>query len=76
MAAQLAMPAPMKQMLDYLNIDIDLACEALPEDMEDAMQTCLTCKALDICEDDMESLYFRCPNRGLFDVLAKLQGRN
>ena len=76
MAAQLAMPAPMKQMLDYLNIDTERACEAMPEDMEDAIQICLTCKANLFCEEDMESLYFRCPNRGFLDMVAKLQGPN
>ena len=75
MVAQLAMPTPMKQMLGHLNINIERSFEAMPERMEDAMLTCMTCEMFHNCDYDVESRYFMCPNRELFDWLEGLQGK-
>jgi len=73
MVAQMAMPTPMRQMLGYLNINIERGFETMPEKMEDGMLTCMTCEMFHTCDYDVESRYFVCPNRDLFDRLEDLQ---
>ena len=75
MVAQLAMPYPMEKMLAHLNLDIERSFEMVPEEMEDAMTKCRTCKAFHLCDEDMESRYFVCPNRNLLDRLERIQGK-
>jgi len=76
MVAQIAMPTPMRQMLGHLNINIDYGFGVMPEKMEDAMQTCMTCKMFHTCDYDVESRYFMCPNRKFFDRLESLKEEN
>lgn len=73
MVAQQVMPDPLKRMLEHLNIDIERAFRLMPEQMEDAMLKCLTCKLFLSCEDDAESRYFICANRDLLDRLEDLR---
>ncbi len=74
MSAQLATPRALRRMLEHLNLNIEKSFRLMPDTMEDAMLTCLKCKGVDICEDDVESRYFTCPNRNLLDQLERLQG--
>lgn len=73
MVAQQVTPDPLKRMLEHLNIDIERAFRLMPEQMEDAMQKCLTCEMFLSCDDDVESRYFICANRDLLDRLEDLQ---
>ncbi len=74
MDTQLAMPYPMEKMLGHLNLDIERSFEAMPEMMEDAMVRCRMCEMYCTCDEDVESRYFVCPNRNLFDQLERIQG--
>lgn len=73
MVAQQVMPNPLKRMFEHLNIDIKRAFRLMPEQMEDAVQKCLACEMFLSCDDDVESRYFICANRGLLDRLEDLQ---
>ena len=73
MVAQQVMPDSLKRMLEHLNIDIERAFRLMPEQMEDAMQKCLTCEMFLSCDDDVESRYFICANRDLLDRLEDLR---
>lgn len=75
MAAQLAMPYPLKKMLAHLDLDIACGFQAEPVAMEEAMVACRMCKMFDSCDYDVESRYFLCPNRDLFDQLERQQGK-
>jgi len=74
MIAQLAMPYPMGKMLGHLNLDIERSFQSMPENMEDAMVRCRTCEMFCTCDEDVESCYFLCPNRGTLDRLERIQG--
>lgn len=74
MSAQLVIPCALQKMLEYLNLDIEKSFRLMPDMMEDAMLKCQWCEAVHICEDDVESRYFTCPNRDLLDRLDRLQG--
>ncbi len=75
MDAQLAMPYPMEKMLGHLNLDVGRSFELMPVMMEDAMVTCRMCERFSTCDENVESLYFVCPNRNLFDQLERIQGK-
>ncbi len=75
MVAQQVMPDPLKRMLEHLNINIERAFRLMPEQMEDAMQKCLTCEKYLSCDDDVESHYFICANRDILDRLEDLQDK-
>jgi hypothetical protein len=74
MSAQLAMPCALEKMLEHMNLNIEKSFRLMPDRIEDAMLKCLRCEAVHICEDDVESRYFTCPNRNLLDQLERLQG--
>ncbi len=69
MTAQLAMPYPLTRMLEHLELDLDRCFRLTPGGMEDAMQTCLTCRFFEACDYNSESRYFVCPNRDTLDRL-------
>ena len=75
MAARLAMPYPLKKMLEHLDLDIARAFQTSPVLMDEAMVGCRMCKMFDSCDYDVESRYFLCPNRDHFDQLERLQGK-
>jgi len=68
------MPCALERMLEHLNLDIEKSFRLMPETMEDAMLKCQRCEVVHICEDDVESRYFTCPNRNLLDQLERRQG--
>jgi hypothetical protein len=75
MAAQVAMPYPLRKMFEYLDLDKTRGFQTVPLMMEEAMVACRMCKLFDNCDDLVESRYFQCPNRDLLDRLERLQGK-
>ncbi len=75
MAAQATMPYPLRKMLEHLELDITRAYQAAPVPMEEAMVACRMCKMFHSCDYDVESRYFLCPSRDLFDQLERQQGK-
>ncbi len=75
MTAQWAMPYPLEKMFEHLDLDIARGFQTVPVRMEEAIAACRMCKMLDNCDYDVESRYFSCPNRDVFDQLELLQGR-
>ena len=63
----------MVRMLEHLEIDSEIGFALMPEKMADAVVRCRTCKHFHTCDYDVESRYFRCRNRDLFDHLEDLQ---
>lgn len=70
MCAQRTIPFPLRQMFEFLEIDIERAFRITPKKMQGATRTCLICEKLQMCDYDSESRYFRCPNRELLDQLV------
>ncbi len=75
MAAQWAMPYPLEKMFEHLDLDIARGFQTVPVLMEEAMAVCQMCKWLNNCDYNVESRYFLCPNRDVFDQLELLQGK-
>jgi hypothetical protein len=75
MAAQLTMPYPLEKMFEHLDLDIARGFQTEPVLMEEATVVCRMCKMSNSCDYDVESRYFLCPNRDLFDQLERLQGK-
>ncbi len=75
MTAQWAMPYPLEKMFEHLDLDIARGFQTVPVLMEEAMAACRTCKMFDNCDYNVESRYFMCPNRDLYDQLERLQGK-
>ena len=75
MAAQWAMPYSLERMFEHLDLDIARGFQTAPVLMEEAMTACRMCKYFDNCDYDVESRYFLCPNRDLFDQLEQQQGK-
>jgi len=73
MIAQPVMPFPMVRMLEYLKIDSALGFDLMAEKMAAAIVRCRMCTKRHTCDYDVESRYFRCPNRELFDQLEDLR---
>lgn len=72
MTAHHKIPYPLKTMLEHLEIDIEPAFELLPKEMQKGIKTCTRCKMFQRCDYFVESRYFQCPNRDLFDRLEDL----
>ena len=62
----------MRRMFEHLKIDIEHALSILPKDMVESIETCRECKFFERCDYDVESRYFRCPNRDLLERLEDL----
>ena len=75
MAAKLPMPYPLEKMFEHLDLDIARGFQTSPVLMEQATVACRICEMFDKCDYDVESRYFLCPNRDLFDQLERLQGK-
>ncbi len=75
MAARLAMPYPLEKMFAHLDLDVARGFQAEPVLMHEAIVACRMCKMFDTCDYDVESRYFLCPSRDLFDQLERLQGK-
>ena len=74
MDAQVTMPYPLERMLGHLDLNVGSCFESMPEKMEDAMVRCRRREMFCTCDEDLESRYFLCPNRGLLDRLESTQG--
>ena len=67
-----AMPYPLHRMFEHLDIDIERSIKLLPEEMRAATERCRQCDKFLACDFDVESRYFRCPNRKLLDHLEEM----
>lgn len=72
MTAHHPIPYPLKVMLEHLAIDIERAFESMPKEMKSGIEACKRCKMFRRCDYFVESRYFQCPNRDLFDQLEDL----
>ncbi len=72
MTMQSAMPYPLHRMFEYLEIDIERSIELMPGEMQAANESCRQCDKFRACDFDVESRYFRCPNRNLLDQLEEM----
>lgn len=75
MATPITIPEPLVKMFEHLELDIERGLELLPANMADAITNCRVCNAAQTCDYDVESRYFRCPNRELLDNLEYLEGK-
>lgn len=72
MTLRSAMPYPLHRMFEYLDIDIERSSKLMPEEMREATERCRRCDKFRACDFDVESRYFRCPNRKLLDQLEEM----
>ena len=76
MGDKLKLPYPMLRMFEHLDIDVEASEKLIPKQVEHAIRTCEVCKAFHQCDYDVESRYFTCPNRDIFDQLEDLLSKN